>query len=146
MMAYLIYLTGNIKTAKFIFRVRPAYLLVPDKASKTFIAEGGPEGLQFGRRALGQKFNPAVGQIADGAGDLEAGGDRFGGVAESNALDAARIENLEPAAGKRCGGRRGVYHGRMKPKLTSRRNVFCRVPIKEGSFFRILFDPAEDFP
>ena len=67
----------------------PRYLLVPDKASKTFIANGGAERLEFCARALGDEFDPAVRQIANGAADFKTGGDGFDGITKADALHAA---------------------------------------------------------
>ena len=49
-------------------------------------------------RAFGDQFHPAVGQIADRAGHVEAGGDRFHGVAEPDTLHLARVNNLHSPA------------------------------------------------
>ena len=50
----------------------------------------GEEGVEFvGVVGHDIEFDAAVGEIADGAGDVEAGGDSAGGVAEADALDAA---------------------------------------------------------
>ena len=50
----------------------------------------GEEGVEFvGVVGHDIEFDAAVGEIADGAGDVEACGDSAGGVAEADALDAA---------------------------------------------------------
>ncbi len=67
----------------------PIYLLVTDKTSKTFIADGHPKRLEFGPGTLGDEFDAAIGQVADGAGDFKTGRDGFGGMTKSNALDTA---------------------------------------------------------
>jgi hypothetical protein len=67
----------------------PIYMLIADKASKTFSADGGAEGVEFGARAFGGEFDAAIGQVADCAGDFKTGGGGFGGVAKTHALHAA---------------------------------------------------------
>jgi hypothetical protein len=69
--------------------VGPLYSFVADKTSKTFRADGGLKSFEFGARTLGDHFNAAIGQVADKADDLEAGGDGLGGVTKTDALDAA---------------------------------------------------------
>ena len=70
-------------------RVGPSYLLVADKASKTFSADGGAERLEFRAGTFGDEFDAAIGQIADGAADFKTGGDGFCGIAKPDALHAA---------------------------------------------------------
>jgi len=79
----------NFKTAKFILCCGPIYLLVADKASKTFSADGGAERFEFRARAFGDELDAAVRQVVDDAGDFKTGGGGFGGVAEADALHAA---------------------------------------------------------
>jgi len=67
----------------------PTYLLVADKASKTFSADGGTKSLQFRAGALGHQLHPSVRQIADRARDLKPRRDRFGRVTKPHALHAA---------------------------------------------------------
>lgn len=64
-------------------------MLVADKTSKTFGADGGLKGLEFGAGTFGDELDAAIGQVADGAVDFKTGRDGFGGVTKSNALDAA---------------------------------------------------------
>lgn len=81
------------------------YLLVADKASKTFVANRGAKRLQFFGPAFGDEFDAAIGKIADAAADFKTGGDGLYGVAKPNALDAARIKNTQATT---AGERRGV--------------------------------------
>ncbi len=41
------------------------------------------------RRALGDQFHASIGQIADNAGNIKAGGDGFRGVTKPDTLHAA---------------------------------------------------------
>ena len=70
-------------------RGEPTYLLIANKASKTFIANGSTECLKLLARAFSDQFDAAIGQIADNAGNFKTGGDGFDGVAKANALHAA---------------------------------------------------------
>ena len=90
-----------------MLRFRPVYLLGLNKASETFIADGGAKGLELRRPAFGDEFDAAIGEVTDSAGHRKPGGDRFDGVAESHALHAAGIKNLQATArgGRRAGGR-----------------------------------------
>ena len=120
-------MADNFKTAKFILCCGPIYLLVADKASKTFSPDGGAKGSEFFARAFSNEFDAAVGQVADVAGDFKTGGDGLDGITKPDALHAARIKNFQAQAV--CGWRercRLNWHGRMKPKSAARRNVFCR--------------------
>jgi hypothetical protein len=83
------YLLDNFKTFKIILRGAPVCLFVADKASKSRAANRITKCLQFIPRTLRNKFDPAIRQIADGAGDFKTGGDRPGGVTKTNALHAA---------------------------------------------------------
>ena len=74
---------------KFIFCGGPIYLLIANKASKTFSANGGAKSLQFRVRSLGDEFDAAIGQVAHEAGDFKTGGDGFDGITETDALHAA---------------------------------------------------------
>lgn len=47
------------------------------------------EGIDFLAFAHDQEFDGALGEVADGADDVEAFGEVFGGVAEADALDTA---------------------------------------------------------
>ena len=89
MMAYFIQLADNFKSAKIILRVGPIYLLITNKTSKTFIADGGAERLQFGLGSFCDEFNAAIGQVADRARDFKTGCDRSGRVTKTNPLHAA---------------------------------------------------------
>ena len=70
--------------------------------------EGEAESVKFITPALGGEFDAAIGQIAHRAGDLKAGGDGFGGMPETDALNTAGIKNCHAAAGGMAGG---VRHG-----------------------------------
>jgi hypothetical protein len=129
------HLARDFKTPKFIRCFRPSYLLVPDKSSKTCIADGGAESLQFRRIALDDQLDAAIGQIAYLAADLEAGGDGLGGVAEADALHATGVVDGQAAAGT------GIWawrHGRIKPKVRARRKCF----FAPGYFFCRWKKPA----
>jgi len=115
------FLTNYLKSTKFIFRVRPSYLLVADKSSKTCIVQRRVESLEFRAVAFGDEFNAAVRQIADDAGDFKAGSNGLGGVTKANALHATGEQNGHPAAGG-VGNR--LRHDRMKPKPCAGCNVF----------------------
>jgi hypothetical protein len=49
---------------------------------------------EFAGVAGGEEFDTAVGEVANPAGDVKAGGDLVDGVAEADALDAAFVEYL----------------------------------------------------
>jgi hypothetical protein len=98
------FLTNYFKSPKFIFCVCPIYLLVADKSSKTCIVQRRAESVKLFASAFGHQFDPAVGQIADGAGDFKPGGDRLGGVAKAHALHMTGEKRGHPAA-KGVGGR-----------------------------------------
>jgi len=115
------FLANNLKSPKFIFRVRPHYLLVADKSSKTCIVERGAESGEFRMAAFGVEFHAAVGQIADGAGDFKTGGDGFGGVTKADALHATGEKNGHSTAG---GNWNRWRHGGIKPKPRAGCNVF----------------------
>jgi len=108
-----------------MLRFAPIYFLPLNKASKTFIADGGAKRLEFGGGTFGAEFDAAVGQVADDAGNIKTGGDGLDGVTKSHALHAARIKNIQAAA---SGGRGAVgrihRHRRMKPNSASLCNVF----------------------
>ena len=57
------FLTNNLKSPKFIFRVRPNYLFVADKSSKTCVMQRRMESLQFRLRPFRNQFDAAIGQI-----------------------------------------------------------------------------------
>lgn len=98
-----------------------------NKASKTFIANGGAKRFKFFARTFGDKFDAAIGQIFNSAADFKTGGERFHGIAKTDALHATGIKNFQAAA--ICRWRAGWWmnsHGRMKPKSAAARNVFCR--------------------
>jgi hypothetical protein len=111
-----------------MFRFAPVYFLPLNKASETFIADGGAKRLELGGRTFGAEFDAAVGQVANDAGNIKAGGDGLDGVTKSHTLHAARIKNIQAAA---SGCRRMVgrfrRHRRMKPNSAARRNVFWRL-------------------
>jgi hypothetical protein len=86
--------------------IRPIYLLVADKSSKTCSVQGGAKSVQFLAPALGDEFDAAIGEVADGAGDVEAGGDRFGGVPETHPLHMAVVKNGHTTEQSVGGGRR----------------------------------------
>ncbi len=94
------FLTNDLKTPKFVFRFSPDYLLVPNKSSKTCTKNRGAKLLQLSSVALGNQFNPSVGQVADDAGNFKAGGDGFGGVTKTDALDPSRIKNGQTTPGR----------------------------------------------
>ena len=81
-----------------MLRFPPIYFLPVNKASETFMADGGAERIQLRVHAFGNEFNAPVGQVADDAGDFKTGGDGFDGIAESDALDAAGIKNIQATA------------------------------------------------
>src|SRR5690242_5844004 len=93
------FLVNDLKSPKFIFRVGPSYLLVPNKSSKTCIQNGGSKSLQFRPGALGEQFHPSIREITDGAGDFKAGGDGFGGVTKADTLHAAGVKHKQAPAG-----------------------------------------------
>jgi hypothetical protein len=114
-------LADDFKTPKLVFRFGPAYLLVTDKSSETCIMECGAESVKFITPALGGQFHTSIGQIADRAGDLKAGRDGLGGVAETDPLDAAGIQQRHPAACRQDGV---ICHGRIKANGTAGRKYF----------------------
>ena len=93
------FLANNLKSPEFIFCLRPNYLFVMDKSSETCRVQFRAESLEFRAVALGDEFDAAIGEIADGAGDFKAGGDGLGGVAEAHPLHAAGVNELQSAAG-----------------------------------------------
>jgi hypothetical protein len=125
-----------------MLRFTPAYFLTVNKASETFITDGGAKCRQFLTRALGNQFDAAIGQVADRAGDFITGGDGLDGVTKTDALHAAGIKNIQAAVLRgRCAGWRCNRHGRMKPNLAVMCNVFCCGRGRQFCFFLLnLFD------
>jgi hypothetical protein len=66
---------------------------VTNEGLEAVITDGLKEGLEFEAVAFGHQFDAAIGEIADGAADIEAGGDLTGGVAEADALHVTRKQN-----------------------------------------------------
>jgi hypothetical protein len=133
------FLATYLKSPKLIFRVGPNYLLVPNKSSKTCIQYGRAKCLQFGPAALGNEFDPAVGQVANIAGDFETGGHGLGRVTEANTLHAPGIEDGQAAAA-------GVVrrrHGRDEAKARRAMQCFLTVDVKVFAFW---FDRMKDLP
>ena len=99
-MAYFIYNLGpgNLKISKLILRVLPLYLLIPDKSSKTCIAQRGLVGVQLLQPPFDNQFHPAVGQVADSADDFKTGGHGLGGVTEADPLHLAGVMHRQTAA------------------------------------------------
>ena len=87
--------------------------LLADEAAEGAVADGLEEGLDLVGVAGGEVLHPAIGEIADPAGDFKAGGDLADGVPEADALDSAFVEYLAGGHGDgRCGQRRGGAVGR----------------------------------
>jgi hypothetical protein len=125
-----------------MLRFTPAYFLTVNKASETFITDGGAKRRELLTRALGNQFHAAIGQVADEAGDFITGGDSLHGVTKPDALHAAGIKNIQAALlrGRRAGWRFN-RHGRMKPNPAAMRNVFCLGGRSAILFFLLnLFD------
>src|SRR6202012_1494348 len=92
-------LADYFKTLELVLSISPIYLLVADKSSKTCIMESMAESLQFRAQPLGHQFHPAVLQIANRARDFKTGGDRSGGVPETDTLHVAGEKHRHPAPG-----------------------------------------------
>ena len=78
--------------------IRPGYLFIPNKVIQARLANRLAKRFQFVPGAFGDQFHAAAGQITDYAGHVEAGGDRFDGVAEADTLHVARVKNLYSSA------------------------------------------------
>jgi hypothetical protein len=108
------------------------YLLVPDKSSKTCVTQGRAESLEFIAGTFGDKFDPAIREVANGAGEVKAGGDSFGGIAEAHPLDLTGVMNSQAAAQSMIVGRR---HTRDKAKGGCAMQLFSEAATQ---FFFIL--------
>ena len=117
------FLASYLKSLKFIFRVRPNYLFVPNKSSQTCIVQRGAESVKFRVGTFRDKLDPTIRQIFYRAGDFKTGGDSFGSITKADTLHATGEKNQHPAA---RGGLSRRQHGGMKPKCRARCNVFWR--------------------
>src|SRR5512140_2156305 len=97
-MANFMSLSCYFEPAKLVLRFRPGNLLVANKMLQTGLANALAERLQFVFRALGDEFNPTVGQVAHRAGDLVPASRALGGITESHTLHAPRVKNLHSPA------------------------------------------------
>src|SRR5262245_61615691 len=91
-------LTYDFEPAKFVLRLNPIDIFLPNKMFQTGRANGLTKGFQFVSGAFGHQFDPPISQIADRAGDFESAGNRSGGITKPDTLHATRIKNLHPCA------------------------------------------------
>ena len=68
--------------------------MLPDMSAQLALRDGFQKGLYFVLLARGQKLDPAIGQIPDGAGDIEPFRYLPDGIAKTNALDVSFVEHL----------------------------------------------------
>ena len=74
--------------------------LFPDMGAQFALQDSFQKGADFIFFAGGQKLDPAVAQIPDGAGDIESFGYLPDGIAKTNALDAALVKDLNGYASR----------------------------------------------
>jgi len=72
----------------------PGYIFLPNEMVQTRLANRLPKRFQFVFGSFRDQLHPAAGQIADQACYFKAGGDRFHGVTEPDALHLTRVKDL----------------------------------------------------
>src|SRR5208283_3886839 len=88
----------NFKPAKVTPGFSPGNIFVPNKMIQARLADCPAKGFQLVAGAFRGQFHSPAGQVTHRAGHVEAGGDRFRGVPEPDALHVARIKNLHSPA------------------------------------------------
>ena len=74
--------------------------VIADEAAEIAVADGLEEGGYFFGVSGGEQFYAAIGEIANPAGDVEAGGDLADTPAEAYALDTAFGEDMTGGHGR----------------------------------------------
>src|ERR1043166_112395 len=86
------------KPAKLARCFTPTHVFFPNKMLQTCLANRLPKRFQLVLGAFGHQFDPAIGQVAHRAGDLETAGDRFCRITKPDALHSASVPNLHSLA------------------------------------------------
>jgi len=84
----------NFKSTMLISGFLPGYIFLPNEMVQTRLANRLPKRFQFVFGSFRDQLHPAAGQIADQACYFKAGGDRFHGVTEPDALHLTRVKDL----------------------------------------------------
>src|SRR5207249_89830 len=113
------------KPAKLARCFTPTHVFFPNKMLQTRLANRQPKRFQFVLVAFGHQFDPAIGQVANRAGDLETAGDRLSRVTKPNALHSASVPNLHSLA---------IRSTHPRQSATSR-------PVRGGKSASTRFDP-----
>ena len=85
----------NLKTAEWGWIYKRRFRLLLDMSTQFALPDGFKKGTHFVCFAYSQKLDAAIAQIAHRTGDIEPFGYLPDGIAKTNALDVAFVENLE---------------------------------------------------